>query len=131
MERQLTRKQHALIINLLSHSSVEDAAAASGVSRSTCYRWLKDDAGFRRAFADAKTQAFSQAIAILSRAATSFAQTLEQIALDSSAPMTARVSACRAGLEWATRGVDSESTAADARELADELRQRKAKRNER
>ena len=125
MERQLTRKQQALIINLLSHSSVDDAAAASGVSRSTCYRWLKGDAGFRRAFADAKTQAFSQAIAILSRAATRFAQTLEQIALDSSAPMTARVSACRAGLEWSTRGIETEAIAADARELADELRKRK------
>jgi len=83
---------------------------------------MKDDPVFRREWADAKAASFSEAIAILSRAATTFAQTLEQIALDSTAPMTARVSACRAGLEWATRGVDSESTAADARELADELR---------
>jgi DICT domain-containing protein len=126
VKEQLSRKQLSLIVNLLSHSSVEDAAVASGVSRSTVYRWMQDDPAFQRAFSDAKVAAFSQAITILSRAATTFAQTLEQIALDSTAPMTARVSACRAGLEWATRGVDSESTAADARVLADELRKRKA-----
>src|SRR6185437_224807 len=117
-EEQLTRKQQLLILNLLSSTSVDEACKASGVARSSFYRWLNDPT-FRRAFADAKTQAFSQAIAILSRAATVFAQTLQQIALDSTAPMTARVSACRAGLEWATRGVDAESTAADARLLAD------------
>jgi transcriptional regulator with XRE-family HTH domain len=129
VKEQLSRKQLSLIVNLLSHSSVEDAAAASGVSRSTVYRWMQDDAAFRRAFSDAKVAAFSQAITILSRAATTFAQTLEQIAMDATAPMTARVSACRAGLEWATRGVDSESTAADARLLAQELHQRKAKKS--
>jgi ACT domain-containing protein len=131
MERPLTRKQQSLIINLLSSASVEDACKASGVSRSTAYRWMKDDPVFRREWANTKTEAFSQAISILSRAATTFATVLESIATDKSAPMTARVSACRAGLEWSTRGIETEAIAADARELAQELRQRKAKRNER
>jgi hypothetical protein len=129
VKEQLSRKQLSLIVNLLSHSSVEDAAAASGVSRSTVYRWMKTDSTFRREFSDAKAAAFSQAITILSRAATTFAQTLEQIAVDSSAPMTARVSACRAGLEWSTRGIETEAIASDARELADELRARRSKKS--
>ena len=119
MKEQLSRKQSALIINMLSSTSVDEACRASGVSRSTAYRWMKTDSTFRREFSDAKTQAFSEAITILSRAATTFAQTLEQIAQDSTAPMTARVSACRAGLEWSTRGIETEAIAADARELAD------------
>jgi ACT domain-containing protein len=131
MKEQLTRKQSALILSLLSHSSVDEACKSCGVGRSSFYRWLQTDAAFRRAYADAKQQSFSEAITILSKASTNFATVLEQIAMDTTAPMTARVSACRAGLEWSTRGIETEAIAADARELADELRQRKAKRNER
>jgi hypothetical protein len=131
VKEQLSRKQSALIINMLSSASMDEACRASGVSRSTAYRWMKTDSTFRREFSDAKVAAFSQAITILSKAATTFAQTLEQIALDSTAPMTARVSACRAGLEWSTRGIETEAIAADARELVQELHARKAKRNER
>lgn len=129
--KQLTRKQQSLILNMLSSASVDDACRVSGVSRSTAYRWMKDSPEFRREWADAKTQAFSEAISVLARAATTFASVLESIATDSTAPMTARVSACRAGLEWSTRGIETEAIAADARELAQELRQRKAKRHER
>jgi len=110
---------------MLSSASVEDACLASGVSRSTAYRWMKGDPAFRREWANAKAASFSEAISILSRAATTFATMLESIATDTSAPMTARVSACRAGLEWSTRGIETEAIAADARELADELRKRK------
>jgi hypothetical protein len=131
VKEQPSRKQQLLILNMLSSASMEEACRVSGVSRSTAYRWMKTDSTFRREFSDAKAAAFSQAITILSRAATTFAQTLEQIAVDSSAPMTARVSACRAGLEWSTRGIETEAIANDARELAEELRKRKAKRNER
>jgi ACT domain-containing protein len=131
VKEQLTRKQQLLILNMLSSASMEEACRVSGVSRSTAYRWMKTDSTFRREFADAKTQAFSQAITILSRASTTFAQVLESIATDKTAPMTARVSSCRAGLEWATRGIETEAIATDARELAEELRARKVKRNER
>lgn len=125
--KQLTRKQQSLIINMLSSASVDDACRASAVSRSTAYRWMKDSPEFRSEWADAKTQAFSEAISVLARASTTFANVLESIATDPTAPMTARVSACRAGLEWSTRGIETEAIAADARELAQELRQLKAK----
>src|SRR5215217_4907890 len=105
---------------MLSSASVDDACRASGVSRSTAYRWMKDSPEFRREWADAKTQAFSEAISVLARASTTFANVLESIATDTTAPMTARVSACRAGLEWSTRGIETEAIAADARELAQE-----------
>jgi hypothetical protein len=125
MKQELSRKQHALILALLSNPSVDQACKACGVGRSSFYRYLQDPV-FRREWADAKAAGFSEAIAILSRAASTCANVLTEIATDKSAPVTGRVSAARAILEWATRGVDSESTAADARVLADELRRRKA-----
>jgi hypothetical protein len=129
VKEQLTRKQQSLIINLLSSASVEDACIASGVGRSSFYRWLKDDATFRRAYADAKQQSFSEAISILAKSATTVAEVLTEIATDKSAPVTGRVSAARCIMEWLNRGIETEAIAADARELADELRARRGKKS--
>jgi hypothetical protein len=127
--KQITRKQQALILAMLGNGSLDAACRVANVGRATAYRWLKDDEAFKQAWTDAKREAFGQSIAILTRASTTFATVLESIAQDASAPMTARVSACRAGLEWSTRGIETESIAADARVLADELRARKGKKN--
>jgi len=129
VKEQLTRKQAALILALLNNPSVDEACKSCGVGRSSFYRWQQDHPVFRRAYADAKQAAFSDAITILSKASSNFATVLEQIALDKDAPMTARVSACRAGLEWSTRGIETEAIAADAKELADELRARRGKKS--
>jgi hypothetical protein len=126
-EKQITRKQQALIVAMLSHETMDEACKAAGCGRASAYRWLKSDPTFQREWNDAKRESFGQAIAILTRSATTFASVLETIAADKSAPMTARVSACRAGLEWSTRGIETGSIAADARTLADELRARKVK----
>ena len=131
MKEQLTRKQQSLIINLLSSESVEEACKSSGVSKSSFYRWLKTDSNFRREFSDAKAATFSEAISRLAQTSSTIAKVLEEIATNSSMPATARVSACRAILEWSNRSLETESLAVDARELADELRRRKSKRNER
>ena len=44
------RKLNEFIAAMLSHSSVEDAARAAGISRATGWRWLKDPP-FRRVYA--------------------------------------------------------------------------------
>ena len=131
MKEQLSRKQTALILALLSHSSVDEACRACGVSRSSFYRWLQDDPVFRREWSNAKAASFSEAISILAKSATTCAAVLTEIATDKSAPVTGRVSAARCIMEWLNRGIETEAIAADARELAQELRQRKAKRHER
>jgi predicted DNA-binding transcriptional regulator AlpA len=131
VKEQLSRKQQSLILSLLSHSSVDEACKASGVGRSSFYRWLKDDATFRREYADAKSAAFSEAISILAKSATTVAQVLTEIATDKSAPVTGRVSAARCIFEWLNRGIETEAIASDAKLLAEELHARKIKRNER
>jgi hypothetical protein len=83
--KQLTRKKQSLILNLLSNANIDAACRASGISRSTAYRWMKDDAVFRREYADAKQAAFSEAVAELSRSATTVAKVLTEIATDKSA----------------------------------------------
>lgn len=126
-QKQITRKQQALIVAMLEHHTMSDAIKAASVSRATAYRWLKSDPTFQRDWNDAKRETYSQAITFLTKSATVFAKVLLSIALDKDSPKTARVSAARAGLEWSTRGIETESIAADARLLSDELRARKAK----
>jgi hypothetical protein len=126
-QKPITRKQQGLIVAMLEHHTMSDAIKAASVSKATAYRWLKSDPTFQREWNDAKRETYAQAITFLTKSATIFAKVLLSIAVDKSAPMTARVSACRGGIEWANRSLETDSIATDARILADEIRNRKIK----
>jgi hypothetical protein len=126
-QKQITRKQQGLIVAMLEHHTMADAIKAASVSRATAYRWLKSDPTFQREWNDAKRETYSQAITFLTKSATVFAKVLLSIAVDKSAPFTARVSAARGGIEWANRSLETDSIATDAKILADEIRNRKMK----
>ncbi len=81
-EKQITRKQQALIVAMLSSPTIDQACKVASCGRATAYRWLKNDPTFQRAWNDAKREVYGQAIAILTRSATTFANVLEEIAAD-------------------------------------------------
>lgn len=123
-ETDLSPKQQKAILSLIEHQDISSAALASGVNRSTVFRWLQDEA-FANAYRSARFEVWSHSIAILQRAARTAALTLEEIAQDKTAPVTGRVSACRAILEHAREAIQTENLAADVKELLADYRARR------
>jgi hypothetical protein len=105
---ELTRKQGEAIAALLSVPTITEAARHAGVGGRTLYRWLQEDATFQQAYRDARRAAVSQAIAHVQRATSTAVKTLEAIMRSTKAPSSARVSAARAVLEMALKGMELE-----------------------
>jgi hypothetical protein len=99
-----SRKVDQLISALLSHPSLEAAADASGVSRITAWRWLKDPAVLTR-LREARREAMNRAIARLQEAATEAVDCLCEVQRDGESE-SARVSASRCILEQALRATE-------------------------
>jgi AcrR family transcriptional regulator len=78
----LTPEQLRALVALLEHGDKAKAARAAKVSRSTLYRWLRDDAIFQVALEAATRQALREFSTTLVRLAQKAAQALDD-ALDS------------------------------------------------
>jgi hypothetical protein len=125
-ESDLSPKQQKAILSLLESDDIAAASSAAGINRSTLFRWFQD-AAFSDAYRSARFRVWSQSIAILQRASKTAARALEDIAADTSAPVTGRVSAARAILEHARISIETEALAADVKELLAEHRAKKAR----
>jgi hypothetical protein len=86
------------VIALAAGASKEDAAALAGISRSTLYEWLKEPALRGRVQAE-RQRLVDRAVGRLADASVHAADTLLQIASDTTAPASARVAAARGILE--------------------------------
>lgn len=117
----LSPKQRRAILELIENDDISSAAFAAGVNRSTVFRWLRDEA-FASAYRAARYEIWSHSIAHLQRASKTAARVLEEIASDASAPVTGRVSACRAILEHSRESIQTENLAAEVKELLVEHR---------
>jgi DNA-binding MurR/RpiR family transcriptional regulator len=114
---KMTAKQEKAVIALLTAPRIEDAAKSAGVSESTLLRWLKLDS-FTNAYRDARRAVVTQAIAQIQAAAGEAVETLLSVANDATAPASSRVSAARAILENAFRGIEIEDLAARIDQLS-------------
>lgn len=103
----LTRRQESAIVALLNLPSIHDAAEASGTPERTLFRWLQDPA-FSAAYRQARREVLSMATARLQRAAETAVETLEAVMKDAIATPAARVSAARAVIEFALKGLEME-----------------------
>jgi hypothetical protein len=97
-------KLHLFVTALLSHASVEDAARAAGISPSTAWRWMRDEAVLAR-LREARRDAMNAAMARLQEAAVGAVDCLCQVQRDGESE-SARVSAARTILEQALRAVE-------------------------
>jgi len=102
-----SRKQEDAIIALLTKPTIPEAAVAVGIGESTLWRWMKDP-DFNERYREARCKAFQQAINQLQQASGEAVQTLREVAADSQAPASSRVSAAKSILELAIKSVEME-----------------------
>ena len=113
---QLARKQEDVIVALLTHRTIEDAARATGIGGRTLLRWLKLP-DFQKAYREAKRAAFGQSTARLQQAAGLAASTLLKIMVDPSTPASTRVRAAESILNYSAKGIETEEVEARIAEL--------------
>ncbi len=100
--------QYKAIIALLEQPTMEKAAKAAGINKTTLYKWFRGDAAFKEAYREARREAFSAAVARLQAAATQAVTALVEIAGDPSQQGAARVGASKAILDYAVKAVETE-----------------------
>lgn len=90
---------------LLNNPTVRDAAKAAKVSESTFWRYLREPAFIAR-YRAARRDSVEHAISQLQTDAAHAARGLREIGDDTTAPASARVTAYRAIIEQAIKGVE-------------------------
>src|SRR5579864_7524945 len=95
---KLSRKQEHAILALLSHSTIQAAAQACGVSESTLRRWnqLPD---FQAAYRDACHEMVRSALSNLQQASGQAVTCLQAIMSDTTASASSRAAAAKTVLE--------------------------------
>lgn len=113
---KLTIQQEKALIALASGLTQLDAAAASGVSETTVWRWLQMPY-FRERLEAMRHEATAGAIGLIQTNSSKAANTLLAIINDKKQPAAARVAASRALLEFALRSVETDKLARDLDDL--------------
>jgi hypothetical protein len=85
---------------------MSEAATALAVDASTLRRWLREDTTFQTAYREARRAVVQHAIAQVQRATGEAVETLRNVMQDSEASASARISAAKAILDTALKGID-------------------------
>ncbi len=109
-EDTLTVAQHRAVVALLTEPTLQDAAKAAGVDRSTIYRWLQKP-DFQAAYREARRQAVHRATARLQQLTGEAAEVLREVMNDKAQQGAARVGAARLVLDYAARLTEAEDLA--------------------
>src|SRR5262249_2632969 len=92
--------------------TIAEAAHQVGIGERTLLRWLQEDSAFQAAYRTARRHVVQHAVAQVQQATSMAVATLEAIMQDSTVSASARVSAAKAVLETAIKGVELEDLAA-------------------
>ena len=103
----LGRKQEQAIAALLTQRNMEDAARATGIGIRTLLRWMKD-AGFEKAYREARREAFGQSIARLQQGTSAAATTLLKLLIDTNTPASVRARVADSIIAHATKAIELE-----------------------
>ena len=107
-DAKLHGKQAAAIAALLAQRTIAEAAQQVGIGERTLLRWLQEDSAFQAAYRTARRHVVQHAVARVQQATCTAVETLEAIMQDAEAPASARVSAAKAVLETALKGIELE-----------------------
>ena len=102
---ELKGKQAVALAALLSQPTVADAARVAQVSEPTLWRYLRDPA-FAAEYRAGRREVVSHAVMRLQADSAQAAKVLREIADDTTAPASARVTAARVILETAFKGIE-------------------------
>ena len=105
---KLHGKQAAAIAALLAQRTIAEAAHQVGIGERTLLRWLQEDRAFQGTYRTARRHVVQHAVAQVQQATSTAVATLEAIMQDATASASARVSAAKAVLETALKGVELE-----------------------
>ena len=102
---KLPAKQEQALAALLANPSVREAAEAAKTSEATLWRYLRDPS-FSERYKAARRDVTEHLIMRLTSDSTKAARVLLEVAEDTNAPASARVSAARTIIEQALRGAE-------------------------
>lgn len=105
-DEQLTPKQSAVLVHLIGGSRVEQAAQLAGVGERTVWTWLRENEPFKRELRSRQRQAMEAVTRKLQSSSGKAVEALERVLGDPAASHGAVVSAARAVLDTAYRGVE-------------------------
>ena len=103
----LCRKQEEVIAALLTQRNMEEAARSVGIGIRTLIRWMKDP-GFKKAYREARRDAYSQAIARLQQSTSAAATTLLKLLIDPATPPAVRARVADSIFAHATKAIEVE-----------------------
>jgi len=119
----ISKKQEQAIIALISHRTIEEAARASGIGKTTIFRWLQDDV-FQTAYREARGRVIRQAISQAQSACSEAIEVLREIMNSSESPASTRVSAAKAILETSMRAIETEDLIERVNRLEEKIKRR-------
>jgi hypothetical protein len=97
--QNLNGKKARALEALLSSKSVEEAAQQARVSRTTLFRWLREDERFQGEYRRAGSQLMEEALRRLQQLCSEAVETLAEVMANREATAASRVTAARATLE--------------------------------
>ncbi len=101
----LPAQKQSAVLALLEHTTIKNAAAAMGVTERTLYRWLAEEP-FKRAFREARREAFGHSISLAQRYTPMAVGTLVKLAGDPKTPPAVRVSASMGIVKIGREGIE-------------------------
>jgi len=101
---KLTPKQEGALLALLSHSTIEAAYEAAGVSKATMWRFLQLPE-FQARYRAARRQLVETALAQLQKDCTIASRVLREVAEDTQAPASSRVAAAKTIIEQSVSAI--------------------------
>jgi hypothetical protein len=123
-EARITPKQEKAIIALLSEPTLKAAAEKAGITEKTLWGWQKEDA-FKAVYMQARRLAVQQATARLQTVTGEAVGVLREVMNDKAAKESERVSAAKAVIELAYRGIDLEDFGKRLEVIETALKERK------
>jgi hypothetical protein len=117
---ELTAKQELALSAVIAHRSLKEAAEAAGISETTLWRYMKDEA-FSRRLSDARRDAVNHAAIRLQQASSDAVSVLHELMTKTDAPASARTTAARTVLDYSFRVVEMGEMKRRIRELEEFL----------
>ncbi len=114
-----------VMLALLENPSISAASRSSGVNRGTIYKYLNDES-FAREYRKRRSEMFTATTGLLVKASAVATKVLVDMILSPSTADTAKVSACRAVLQYTASSQDLDVLSHDASILAAELEKEKS-----
>jgi hypothetical protein len=115
-EGTLPAKQEAALLAVISNPTLKEAALAAGVSETTLWRYMQDEA-FKRRLREARREAVGHAVTRLQRASADAVTVLQELMMKEGAPAAARITAARTVLDYAVRADEAQELKARIEEL--------------